>query len=157
MCLCDLFMIVLRRCECVLISLVPRPTSGCHFILAGKMGLVHIQRNLGSTAKFIAQFHVITMLKMYARVAENCCFRFKETKEKRRSMPNVFQTKADSNKVNRPNLGQALIWFASNKTVNCGAQKDHSFTFLIELYSMPCFGSNDKSATVYHFVWSDSN
>ena len=52
---------------CTLVpSLIPRPTSGRHFILAGKMGLVHIQRNLGSTAKFIAQFHVITMLNSLA-------------------------------------------------------------------------------------------
>ena len=66
------------------------------------------------------------MLNMYARIAEHCCFCFKETKEKRQSMPSVFQTEVDSNKVNRPNLGQALIWFASKKTVNCGAQKDHT-------------------------------
>ena len=36
-------------------SLSPRPTSGSHFILTGKMGLVHIQRNLGSTAKYTVQ------------------------------------------------------------------------------------------------------
>ena len=41
-------------------------------------------------------------------------------------MPNVFQTEADSNKVNRPNFGQALIQVASNKTVNCATQKDHT-------------------------------
>ena len=140
------------------VSLIPRPTSSHHFILAGKVGLVHIQRNLGSTAKFIAQFHVITILNMYTHIAENCCFCFKETKEKRRSMPNVFQTEADSNMVNRPNLGQALIRVASNKTVNCGTQKDYTVLLYRSNYTpRHALYLIDKSATVFRFVRSDSN
>ena len=61
------------------------------------------------------------------------------------------------NKVNRPNLGHAgpnLVCFEENGKL-WRSEGSHSFTLLIELYSMPCFGSNDKSTTVYHSVQSD--
>ena len=53
-------------------------------------------------------------------------------------------------KVNRPNLGQALIWVASNKSVNCGAQKDQTVLLYCSNYKpYHALYSNDKSQ-VHH-------